>query len=198
MCGEHVHMARLVTSAVGSSPHVRGAHVSVQVDTRAVGIIPACAGSTCAVKGGTSYDWDHPRMCGEHGRNIPTPHTVPGSSPHVRGAPCSRLWRDCQVGIIPACAGSTPCPRARSPQTRDHPRMCGEHITGNADDAVKAGSSPHVRGAPLLLFLPTCLVGIIPACAGSTAWKIRVRTTDGDHPRMCGEHYPLVHYPKSQ
>ena len=26
MCGEHAHSARLVTSALGSSPHVRGAH----------------------------------------------------------------------------------------------------------------------------------------------------------------------------
>ena len=79
-------MARLVTSAVGSSPHVRGAHVSVQVDTRAVGIIPACAGSTVFSSLARLSSWDHPRMCGEHAMSKGEITADEGSSPHVRGA----------------------------------------------------------------------------------------------------------------
>ena len=50
------------------------------------------------------------------------------------------------------------------------------------------GSSPHVRGALLVVEPLRVRGGIIPACAGST------RDCDGtpyirwDHPRMCGEH----------
>ena len=66
--------------------------------------------------------------------------------------------------------------------------MCGEHITGNADDAVKAGSSPHVRGAHVDGFQCEPFGGIIPACAGSTAKGIDSITAPWDHPRMCGEH----------
>ena len=70
----------------------------------------------------------------------------------------------------------------------DHPRMCGEHITGNADDAVKAGSSPHVRGARLHSAALHVYRGIIPACAGSTTAEAPNTLEARDHPRMCGEH----------
>ncbi len=46
MCGEHARLARAISSAVGSSPHVRGAPPIRKRYTRAGRIIPACAGST--------------------------------------------------------------------------------------------------------------------------------------------------------
>ena len=120
-------------------------------------------------------------------------------------------------GIIPACAGSTPylhvdgpCRTGSSPHARgalglaiagvsaamDHPRMRGEH------DVLQPG-----RSRPL---------GIIPACAGSTALEIvaeirdygssphargapRPRTSRAtsprDHPRMRGEHPEVPRHP---
>ena len=87
MCGEHVHSARLVTSAVGSSPHVRGA-----LRRRNSNRPP---------------DRDHPRMCGEHRKSASAGMGGTGSSPHVRGA--LELVKNAYSmrGIIPACAGST-------------------------------------------------------------------------------------------
>ena len=109
MCGEHYNGDMSKIDKQGSSPHVRGAlgpfpHVRPQR-----GIIPACAGSTAA--------------------NAPTPKTIVGSSPHVRGAPgyCSAM--SANQGIIPACAGSTFVQRFVTPPARDHPRMCGEHMS---------------------------------------------------------------------
>ena len=66
--------------------------------------------------------------------------------------------------------------------------MCGEH--GNATYGVTdgVGSSPHVRGAPVVTPLPVAANGIIPACAGSTNRKRLVQRKAWDHPRMCGEH----------
>ena len=152
-------------------PRMRGEHEHVRPqESRRDGIIPACAGST-ALRG-------------------KEPQARPGSSPHARGAlgagapsstcggdhPRMRGEHDAAPviaqglgGIIPACAGSTRAdvtvsekgegssPHARGARARcrcprtscgDHPRMRGEHENvWSADDAV---------------------VGIIPACAGST------------------------------
>mgnify|MGYP006885945012 CR=1 FL=1 len=72
-------------------------------------------------------------------------------------------------GIIPACAGSTVDVVVSGRKRRDHPRMCGEHRICDGTTQIRAGSSPHVRGALRTgLELPV-MVGIIPACAGSTA-----------------------------
>ena len=167
MCGEHKSMAFCVGTLRGSSPHVRGALVWSCPYCGHSGIIPACAGSTRYSTTGKQGRRDHPRMCGEHGGvnnyNNPTlgssPHvrgapcclvrTTPswGSSPHVRGAPVVHGLLDGLGGIIPACAGSTTPPAQDRHATRDHPRMCGEHIQRVLRRIAEQGSSPHVRGA---------------------------------------------------
>ncbi len=50
------------------------------------------------------------------------------------------------------------------------------------------GSSPLVRGAPVAAILMVGMAGIIPARAGSTQPLVLEITTNGDHPRSCGEH----------
>ena len=173
MCGEHgVHIDNVVASP-GSSPHVRGAHTSKTLRTAHVGIIPACAGSTCPPYCKIRKNWDHPRMCGEHRRDHETVDTLAGSSPHVRGARGATLVGSGCRGIIPACAGSTTPPIS---------------VTDPS-----AGSSPHVRGALRVLRQHGDAAGIIPACAGSTC---RIRSPLPrlrDHPRMCGEHEDTCH-----
>ena len=47
-----------------------------------------------------------------------------------------------------------------------------------------------MRGARLDVAGEQALEGIIPAYAGSTlSWKMLVMM-EGDHPRVCGEHFP--------
>ena len=148
-------------------------------------------------------------MCGEHFTAPTIATTRPGSSPHVRGALLRLPARRGRRGIIPACAGSTPRPSPPAPTTRDHPRMCGEHMSVAIMPNAQEGSSPHVRGALGRILHDRAPGGIIPACAGSTERPItrsgivkgsspHVRgALDGqeagrlsgvDHPRMCGEH----------
>ena len=67
--------------------------------------------------------------------------------------------------------------------------MCGEHVTPNPFANAILGSSPHVRGAPDLLFQVIQGFGIIPACAGSTLLSVLSTGLARDHPRMCGEHH---------
>ena len=111
-------------------------------------------------------------------------------------------------GIIPACAGSTGHNAGYALRSRDHPRMCGEHVDPDNPESDPMGSSPHVRGAlkcgfaavPGLRIIPACAGstgvvlmrffpnGIIPACAGSTKRLSSTEMPFRDHPRMCGEH----------
>ena len=110
MRGEHFWPSVRFLKIAGSSPHARGAplyHVAVLLR---VGIIPACAGSTCRPPTGSPCPWDHPRMRGEHWAIASVACWATGSSPHARGAPVVRRTHGRVFGIIPACAGSTdPC-----------------------------------------------------------------------------------------
>ena len=127
MCGEHGGVNNYNNPTLGSSPHVRGAHVRTLIVPACGGIIPACTGSTTTSSRTRTGRWDHPRMCGEHFDEWIDDMSATGSSPHVRGAPCClvrttpswgssphvrgahldrRLPRR-ESGIIPACAGST-------------------------------------------------------------------------------------------
>ena len=168
MCGEHQRGVRDPRTALGSSPHVRGARLERDENPSGSGIIPACAGSTDRVGAAGSLVGDHPRMCGEHITPNPFANAVLGSSPHVRGALIQGIVLHCPLGIIPACAGSTQVRLRRRPWTEDHPRMCGEHRSGFNALFFLTGSSPHVRGARKDSPLRRCHSGIIPACAGST------------------------------
>ena len=188
MCGEHVNCGAGQNSGTGSSPHVRGAHVDDRQTSIPIGIIPACAGSTCIWRSWIPAPRDHPRMCGEHILDRLEREGCLGSSPHVRGARDQQQRRRTPPGIIPACAGSTPWGILPPARRWDHPRMCGEHGVRPDLGQPAAGSSPHVRGARLHDTRTSLFTGIIPACAGSTCLECGGKRERWDHPRMCGEH----------
>ena len=66
--------------------------------------------------------------------------------------------------------------------------MCGEHRKRFVAATDSEGSSPHVRGTHGFGFGGGDLIGIIPACAGNTAFTRHSCRIERDHPRMCGEH----------
>ena len=70
-----------------------------------------------------------------------------GSSPRMRGAPRVNGNLAFKWGIIPAYAGSTPSERMSTPNSWDHPHVCGEHRSTDTDASSKPGSSPRMRGA---------------------------------------------------
>ena len=186
--GEHAQTALKTTIRAGSSPHTRGAPVVVAPPGGFVGIIPAYAGSTRQERVARGAVQDHPRIRGEHAALASQAHSIAGSSPHTRGAPGFGAVVDPETGIIPAYAGST-CrgARARS-NTRDHPRIRGEHRHNSWTNPLARGSSPHTRGALLGLVDLGCQLGIIPAYAGSTEQYRRHTIRNADHPRIRGEH----------
>ena len=90
-------------------------------------------------------------MCGEHEEPDGFSEAEAGSSPHVRGARGLLLPRGIVLGIIPACAGSTSMKSGIDHDDWDHPRMCGEHAKKTDIPDVSGGSSPHVRGARIVV-----------------------------------------------
>ncbi len=188
-CGEHPEIDDITVRVAGSSPLVRGALPAFHGRSPHHGIIPARAGSTPSRTRWGARSRDHPRSCGEHSELLELGSAYTGSSPLVRGALiCGRSL--CLRGrIIPARAGSTAPERRRRRRRRDHPRSCGEHqrLPPAVSDGV--GSSPLVRGAPARGKHPLRPAGIIPARAGSTPMASTRHSTNGDHPRSCGEHH---------
>ena len=188
MRGEHCPHCGEKQFLTGSSPHARGAPPIVLLVHNTGGIIPACAGSTRCKPRCRCCARDHPRMRGEHLKDLHTSGKVEGSSPHARGALAHRALVRGEFGIIPACAGSTTSPWRRRGGSRDHPRMRGEHSPVSTVTEFAEGSSPHARGALPHAARPAARVGIIPACAGSTRDGVRGVCGERDHPRMRGEH----------
>ncbi|KFI48488.1 hypothetical protein BBOU_0617 [Bifidobacterium boum] len=117
---------------------------------------------------------------------------MPGSSPHARGTLCR--FAKCPIlrGIIPACAGNTLSNRADVIVIWDHPRMRGEHMSCSDTMMPILGSSPHARGTPVACWLVVAAEGIIPACAGNTIIQRQSDLQVRDHPRMRGEHRPVL------
>jgi len=186
--GEHNHARYRVALAAGSSPRARGALAGRFRHRVVAGIIPACAGSTGQQRGAFGPFRDHPRVRGEHHRRRPRPVGRPGSSPRARGARGDRFGEGGDLGIIPACAGSTSLAPCLGGATRDHPRVRGEHCAASSRAAVWMGSSPRARGALRRQLQGRRLDGIIPACAGSTERAVWNPCTWRDHPRVRGEH----------
>ncbi len=145
--GEHCNEWLDNNCCGGSSPPARGAQSLRNLVTGLAGIIPACAGSTTRRSSSERVQEDHPRLRGEHNRSRISSMRRSGSSPPARGARYGDrdLRRD--LGIIPACAGSTSRLGAIMRTGEDHPRLRGEHLAEQEADIVVGGSSPPARGA---------------------------------------------------
>ena len=188
VCGEHMSRRIIMRSVWGSSPRVRGTRSAAPTGVAHAGIIPACAGNTAESISSSMTIRDHPRVCGEHMVSTRKIFQPSGSSPRVRGTHTTVLLPVLLPGIIPACAGNTPRTTRAPPTRRDHPRVCGEHITLGAAKTGTRGSSPRVRGTPTPKTPAAERFGIIPACAGNTRGPRRCGRACRDHPRVCGEH----------
>ena len=187
-CGEHFAVVSHTRMSVGSSPRLRGTRVHEYRQAQGRGIIPALAGNTNRSRVTTDHGGDHPRACGEHQRHQPSLSAGRGSSPRLRGTRDRHRGVKIMTGIIPALAGNTRRLPMGGGGMREHPRACGEHIPAAECNVFAWGSSPRLRGTHRFNLFSTRPVGIIPALAGNTVRRSRIRIHVVDHPRACGEH----------
>ena len=151
VCGENTLPLRVICSALGSSPRVRGKRVaqgSVRASRR---LIPTCAGKTGARAWLPGHGAAHPHVCGENCCREWSDRSGCGSSPRVRG----KRYRD----------------RKQDTRAVAHPHVCGENISARTLVNIQAGSSPRVRGKHSIYVDKTTACRLIPTCAGKTCHR---------------------------
>ena len=117
----------------GSSPLTRGKRHGEDGSSTLHGLIPAHAGKTTPGRGAGVGPRAHPRSRGENGYFSLISSASAGSSPLTRGKQQVDVAEANVLGLIPAHAGKTPGPAARSGSGRAHPRSRGENtLTGRA------------------------------------------------------------------
>ena len=170
VCGERVVRLVAVVPVRGSSPRVRGTPDTDGPAARSCRFIPACAGNAAGRARQLRANPVHPRVCGERASDPDTDARAAGSSPRVRGTPAEAPALLDHRRFIPACAGNARVRRGRSPARAVHPRVCGERAGDVRELGQQVGSSPRVRGTPLLSRLWGRVRRFIPACAGNATW----------------------------
>ena len=150
----------------GSSPLARGLLAAPPGHDVEAGIIPARAGFTRHRPVVRSGRRDHPRSRGVY---------VARGQGLLVGQ-----------GIIPARAGFTRCADGGQGRGPDHPRSRGVYLGEPATDAPAPGSSPLARGLPIQDTGQDVNWRIIPARAGFTGPRHRLRPAAADHPRSRG------------
>ena len=91
-CGEHSICAVKVGIDFGSSPRLRGTSRNAKDHLTGYRFIPAPAGNMGVSLAASSSKTVHPRACGEHKRPSTARHSLPGSSPRLRGTWFLRYW----------------------------------------------------------------------------------------------------------
>ena len=146
------------------------------------------AGKTVYI--GTVYDstLEHPRVCGENWRS-PRHRSRPGgtsprmrenlghatlsrvkggTSPRMRGKPQADRSEVYPGRNIPAYAGKTPTHGLSPLAAAEHPRVCGENKPTGTWHSPVTGTSPRMRGKPILTERQGDQHRNIPAYAGKT------------------------------
>ena len=155
------------------------------------GLIPARAGNTVWLSSCRACVWAHPRSRGEHDAQSHGDIIESGSSPLARGTRQSGAGKLTRRGLIPARAGNTGRVAVTGGVRRAHPRSRGEHRLSAHLYFDLPGSSPLARGTLTGGAPAICRVGLIPARAGNTCFRLSVRLASRAHPRSRGEHLKI-------
>ncbi len=149
--------------------------------------IPARAGNAFEIERHWVALPVHPRACGERTADECRMIVQGGSSPRVRGTRMTAQEDTAKARFIPARAGNAAPGRLQWAWLSVHPRACGEREEAAMPDYDEAGSSPRVRGTPLLRQSRCALRRFIPARAGNARYPAITPPVTTVHPRACGE-----------
>ena len=185
--GENFLIANVERKVDGSSPLTRGKHQTDRVRIHSRGLIPAHAGKTVAIEGGSLTYKAHPRSRGENAGVGELAERGAGSSPLTRGKRDRIGSCRYEARLIPAHAGKTLCRGWHCHGRGAHPRSRGENSPCTTSWLIRLGSSPLTRGKRGGGDPGVASGRLIPAHAGKTlcrGWHCHGR---GAHPRSRGE-----------
>ena len=115
----------------------------------------------------------------------------PGSPPPMRGKARQVRPMQTRLGITPAHAGKSNDAPSLYAKHMDHPRPCGEKTVAASIVIRMAGSPPPMRGKGYARDSRVIGVRITPAHAGKRPGVALLIENVRDHPRPCGEKYPV-------
>ena len=172
---------RFIPACAGNSAHAWSPSVRLAVHPRVCGELRRCANAP------TGRSPVHPRVCGELVDPSDTAAYDSGSSPRVRGTPRASSGALAARRFIPACAGNSRSLPSAASTSAVHPRVCGELRAVGAVLARLAGSSPRVRGTPVVDPDGPHVVSVHPRVCGELAVApIPARSGNGSSPRVRG------------
>ena len=116
------------------------------------------------------------------------PRSIAGSSPLARGTQAPSLTQNGHGRLIPACAGNIQRAIQASWRWSAHPRSRGEHQFFATECPASRGASPLARGTLQRSPHRRRIRRLIPARAGNTVLRTRMRRRRPAHPRSRGEH----------
>ena len=156
------------------------------------GITPAYAGKSSLQDFFVPGAGDHPRVCGE--KENAECHVICGlgSPPRMRGKGPRGGNMRATFRITPAYAGKSVKQVEYTLLVRDHPRVCGEKLSGCVWLQVYAGSPPRMRGKDFPPLGGVEKRGITPAYAGKSSCLLIKASRTRDHPRVCGEKFDAL------
>ena len=131
------------------------------------GLTPACAGTSARSPTSRHSMRAHPRVRGDVYADADRQSHGEGSPPRARGRLHGFGRSPPEIGLTPACAGT-------SRRSRHDPRH-------------RPGSPPRARGRHALEFLGEVGVGLTPACAGTSTVRHGAMSRSWAHPRVRGD-----------
>ena len=129
----------------------------------------------------------HPRACGELLPSLQSFGDLSGSSPRLRGTPAALSRRPMRTRFIPAPAGNSATKTRSTVPKTVHPRACGELLRLHFMSSPAVGSSPRLRGTPIVWSPAPLDFRFIPAPAGNSLAFVPSTDAVTVHPRACGE-----------
>ena len=120
------------------------------------------------------------------------PSSGQGSPPRMRGKDFLSRVLFALIRITPAYAGKSGLSSKNILQVKDHPRVCGEKLSGCVWQQACAGSPPRMRGKEGQPGRVERGTGITPAYAGKRTPTRKAHLLTRDHPRVCGEKIVFV------
>ena len=160
-------------------------------------ITPAYAGKRHVCNAPCKGMGDHPRVCGEKDAEMAVLSQEMGSPPRMRGKAVMPSTRMSAARITPAYAGKSLRFLSSAHHIWDHPRVCGEKLSGCVWQQACAGSPPRMRGKVSQPHYSTGRGGITPAYAGKSPLRAVFWCRHRDHPRVCGEKRTQAHPAKT-
>ena len=169
-------------------PRVRGdVEPGEMIGVDVVGSPPRARGRLQPAKTTTPGSAAHPRVRGDVPlRRRPRRRSL-GSPPRARGRPHRMRASRAPNGLTPACAGTSTRAAPTLCWSRAHPRVRGDVVPDEDIKRLVAGSPPRARGRRGSWRGDAVLLGLTPACAGTSLPRPGWLTGRWAHPRVRGD-----------